>query len=120
MRLQIVESEHKIAGGAFRMFHDFLVTEHHYIVLENSIRMNWWTLLAKHTFGRAALVECLQFDPRRPLKVRKKCDSQLAPRQYVWCTLVVDICTSATVGFAVPPSSHAVHCAWQHQARVRC
>ena len=71
--MQVVESEHKIAGGAFRMFHDFLVTENHYIFLENSIRMNWWTLLAKYTFGRAAIVECLQFDRNKPLKVRRTC-----------------------------------------------
>ena len=70
------ESEHKMAGGAFGMFHDLLVTEHHYIFLENSMRMNWWTLFAKHTFGRAAIVECLQFDRNKPVKVRAFCPDQ--------------------------------------------
>ena len=56
-------------GGTFGFIHDILVTDQHYIVLENPINMNFGKLLTKYTVAKACLAECLQYESSEPTKI---------------------------------------------------
>lgn len=56
-------------GAGFGFFHDMLVTEHYYIVLENPMRLDLAKMAFQYTLGRACLAECLKFDGRKPTKI---------------------------------------------------
>ena len=68
--VQVAESKHAMPDSVFGMFHDMLVTENYYILLENPTRINAWKLLTQYTTGKACIAECLYMDKTRPLKVR--------------------------------------------------
>jgi all-trans-8'-apo-beta-carotenal 15,15'-oxygenase len=70
--MQVACKSCRLAGAAFGMFHDFLVTENYYILLENPLFINVWRLLTQYTRGNACIAECLDFQPHRPMKVRKQ------------------------------------------------
>ncbi|KAK9824995.1 hypothetical protein WJX81_007215 [Elliptochloris bilobata] len=57
---------HRLPGASFGFFHDFLVTENYYVLLENPISLDLAKLLTRYMFGRACLAECLEYrDDRR-------------------------------------------------------
>lgn len=58
-----------LQGGSFGFIHDILVTNEHYIVLENPIKMNFGKLLSKYALGKACLAECLEYQASRPTKI---------------------------------------------------
>lgn len=62
------KTAHKIKGGAFAFFHDIVVTERHYILLQNPTRMNFRKLLLEYPFGKCAIAECVQYDESLPAK----------------------------------------------------
>lgn len=49
-------------GGGFGFIHDILVTEHHYIAVENPMRMDFARMLFGYALGRSCLAECLRYD----------------------------------------------------------
>ncbi|DBB06748.1 hypothetical protein WJX82_009214 [Trebouxia sp. C0006] len=63
------KTQHKMPGGTFGFIHDILVTDQHYIVLENPINMNFGKLLTKYTVAKACLAECLQYESSKPTKI---------------------------------------------------
>lgn len=69
--VQVSEVTQRIPGGAFGFYHDFLMTENYYVLLENPMRINLWKLLTKYTTGRACIAECLYMDTDVPMKVRQ-------------------------------------------------
>ena len=58
-----------LQGGAFGFIHDILVTDQHYVVLENPIKMNFAKLLTKYAFAKACLAECLEYEGTKPTKI---------------------------------------------------
>ena len=56
-------------GASFGFFHDMLVTENYYVLLENPITLDLQKLLTRYMFGRACLAECLEFRPDRRTRV---------------------------------------------------
>ena len=58
-----------LQGGAFGLIHDILVTDQHYVVLENPIKMNFAKLLTKYAFAKACLAECLEYEGTKPTKI---------------------------------------------------
>ena len=58
-----------LQGGAFGFIHDILVTDQHYVVLENPIKMNFGKLLSKYAFAKACLAECLEYEATKPTKI---------------------------------------------------
>eukprot|EP00884_Botryococcus_braunii_P006857 jgi/Botrbrau1/16172/Bobra.0272s0007.1 len=63
------KSRWDLPGAQFGFFHDFLVTENYYVLLENPIRMNFGKLLTKYMLGQACLAECLEFVSSKPTTV---------------------------------------------------
>jgi len=78
-------------GATFGFFHDFLMTENYYVLLENPISLDFGKLLTKYMLGRACLAECLTYEPSRRTRVHllarpgrpgappQKCYGSLAP-----------------------------------------
>lgn len=58
-----------LQGASFGFFHDLIVTDNSYVVMENPIRMDYVKLLTKYMFAKACLAECLVFDPAKPVKI---------------------------------------------------
>lgn len=58
-----------LQGGTFGFIHDILVTDQHYVILENPIKMNFGKLLSKYAFAKACLAECLEYQPSKPTKI---------------------------------------------------
>lgn len=58
-----------LQGGTFGFIHDILVTDQHYIILENPIKMNFGRLLGKYAFAKACLAECLEYQDTKPTKI---------------------------------------------------
>ena len=58
-----------LQGGTFGFIHDILVTDQHYVILENPIKMNFGKLLGKYAFAKACLAECLEYQPSKPTKI---------------------------------------------------
>ncbi len=56
-------------GAAFGLFHDVMVTENFYIVIENSIRLDVVQLLTGYVPKRASFAQCLQYRPDIPCKM---------------------------------------------------
>ena len=56
-------------GGTFGFIHDVLVTDEHYVILENPIQMNFRRLLGKYTLAKACLAECLEYKADKPTKI---------------------------------------------------
>jgi all-trans-8'-apo-beta-carotenal 15,15'-oxygenase len=56
-------------GGGFGFYHDMLVTENYYIVLENPLSLDFKKLIFGYSIGRACIAECLRFDVRKRTKV---------------------------------------------------
>jgi all-trans-8'-apo-beta-carotenal 15,15'-oxygenase len=55
--------------AAFAFFHDFAVTEKHYIFIENPVRLDFGKMLTKYMFGKACIAECLKYDTARSTKI---------------------------------------------------
>lgn len=68
--IQVAEVKRTMVDSVFGFFHDILVTENYYVLLENPTRMDFWKLLTQYTPGKACIAECLYVDKSRPLKVR--------------------------------------------------
>lgn len=58
-----------VQGATFGFFHDFLITENYYVLLENPISLDFQKLLTKYMFGRACLAECLQYMPSKRTRI---------------------------------------------------
>lgn len=58
-----------LQGGSFGFIHDILVTDEHYIILENPIKMNFGKLLSKYALAKACLAECLEYQASKPTKI---------------------------------------------------
>lgn len=52
-----------LPDAAFAFFHDMVVTEKHYIFIENPVQMDFNKVLTKYMFGTACIAECLKYDP---------------------------------------------------------
>jgi hypothetical protein len=86
--MQVHELTIKLPDAAFGFFHDILVTENYYVILENPTRLNYWKLVTQYVPGKACIAECLYQDQNRPVKVclagtlfgRERCCSAMLPR----------------------------------------
>mmetsp|Transcript_3058 Transcript_3058/g.7653 ORF Transcript_3058/g.7653 Transcript_3058/m.7653 type:complete len:602 (-) Transcript_3058:720-2525(-) len=58
-----------LPGAAFGFFHDIAVTPHYYLALENPITLDAWRMITQSTTGKASIVECLQFDATKKVKL---------------------------------------------------
>ena len=58
-----------LQGGTFGFIHDILVTDQHYIILENPINMNFGKLLTQYAFAKACLAECLEYEASKMTKI---------------------------------------------------
>ena len=67
--MQVAEVNLTMPDAVFGFFHDLLVTENYYVLLENPMRMDLWKLLTKYVPGNACIAECLYMDMNRPMKV---------------------------------------------------
>lgn len=47
-------------GAAFGLFHDVMVTDQFYVVIENPIRLDFVQLLTGYVPKRASFAQCLQ------------------------------------------------------------
>lgn len=70
---QVAETTYRCPDAAFGFFHDYLVTENYYVVLDNPTRMDFRKLLVEYTTGRACIAECIYLDPARRMKARHAC-----------------------------------------------
>lgn len=58
-----------IPEAAWGFFHDLVVSENYYILLENPIRLDIKDLLTKYMFGKACIAECLKFDDSKRTRI---------------------------------------------------
>lgn len=65
----ISKTQHTMPGGTFGFIHDVLVTDEHYVILENPIEMNFGRLLGKYALAKACLAECLEYKADKPTKI---------------------------------------------------
>lgn len=66
---QLHKTNYELPDATFAFLHDFIVTENHYIFLENPITMDLPKLLTKYMFGKACIAECLKYDTAKSTKV---------------------------------------------------
>lgn len=78
-----------LKGAAFGFFHDVAVTEHYYVFLENSVRLNLKKFGTEYMFGKACIAECLEHreDIKSKLHLipRGGVDETLFPRRELEC-----------------------------------
>ena len=88
-RVQVAETVYRCPDAAFAFFHDYLVTDNYYIVLDNPTRMDFRKLLLEYTTGKACIAECIYLDPTRRMKARAPC-----------CQVEIPVCLEECCTFA--------------------
>jgi all-trans-8'-apo-beta-carotenal 15,15'-oxygenase len=58
-----------VQGAALGFFHDVVVTENYYILIQNPTRMDIRSLLLECVFGRKSIAECIVYDAALPARV---------------------------------------------------
>ena len=83
-----------LQGGTFGFIHDILVTDQHYVILENPINMNFGKLLTKYTVAKACLAECLEYQQTKPTRVHviTRPGKQSSVLGKSCCTAVICLC----------------------------
>lgn len=79
----VAQTEVMLKGAAFGFFHDLMVTERHYVLIENPIQLDLLQLITGYVPKRSSFAECLRFRPDVPAKVhlipRPGTDAPAAP-----------------------------------------
>ena len=59
----------ELPGAGFAFFHDFLVTEHYYVLYQNPVKLDTTKLVTQYMFAKCSIAECLVFDPSAPMRI---------------------------------------------------
>jgi all-trans-8'-apo-beta-carotenal 15,15'-oxygenase len=57
------------AGGAFGFYHDMVVTDNHYILVQNPVRMDVAKLVTEYVTAKCGIAQCLKYDPTQPTRI---------------------------------------------------
>jgi len=63
------KTSHVIPSGGLGFYHDMVVTENYYGIIENPTRFDVWKMVTEMTFGKCSLAECISFDRSKSTKV---------------------------------------------------
>ncbi|GLC44176.1 hypothetical protein PLESTM_001563900 [Pleodorina starrii] len=65
----LLETKHSLPGIDIALIHDMLVTEHYYVLVMGSIRLDPIKFITQYAVGRCSIAEVMVFDPAQPTRI---------------------------------------------------